>query len=370
MVSSKHFLYIMLWDHPIETTIYKQMAIRFQVFPPKSTFAYIDLYTENTHAHSNFDLAQPPNMRWSFKQDWDRLLSGCFILTQLCFSDHEIFDSEVLPKMTWRKSSKNEDFLGGVFKTCVPVWSLPFPLVQRNMTLQTGNRSWNKTIFQLQWIFQGRVSGEPRKKTGPYFPLNPGCLLRILIMVYCVIPIYLCSIILYGPVFIAQVVIWGYPLADMNPLESWLVKMTYGTPLFFWAEIIPIFHWLGFVIPPPPQQKTNQGPFDHSFGENKYTHNIRCVCPPTAAAGWKATTPGTWLKMEGKGRNMHYYHKIHTLHIPRELTYATWQKGKSSSNVPFWGDMLVPREGIFIISVQTLQVIFFRQTFRPSANQR
>ena len=139
MVSSKHFLCIMLWDHPIETTIYKQMAIRFQVFPPKSTFAYIDLYQKkHTRTHSNFDLAQPPNMRWSFKQDWDRLLSGCFILTQLCFSDHEMLDSEVLPKMTWRKSSKKEDFLGlGVFKTCVPVWSLPFlPLVQRNMTLQ------------------------------------------------------------------------------------------------------------------------------------------------------------------------------------------------------------------------------------------
>jgi len=27
----------------------------------------------------------------------------------------------------------------------------------------------------------------------------------------------------------------------------------------------------------------------------------------------------------------------------RELTYPTWGKGKSSSKVPFWGDMLVPR---------------------------
>ena len=28
----------------------------------------------------------------------------------------------------------------------------------------------------------------------------------------------------------------------------------------------------------------------------------------------------------------------------RELTYPTWGKGKSSSKVPFWGDMLVPRK--------------------------
>ena len=30
-------------------------------------------------------------------------------------------------------------------------------------------------------------------------------------------------------------------------------------------------------------------------------------------------------------------------YIPsRELTYPTWGKGKSSSKLPFWGDMLVP----------------------------
>ena len=33
----------------------------------------------------------------------------------------------------------------------------------------------------------------------------------------------------------------------------------------------------------------------------------------------------------------------------RELTYPTWQKGKSSSKCHFWGDMLVPWRAAFYL---------------------
>ena len=37
------------------------------------------------------------------------------------------------------------------------------------------------------------------------------------------------------------------------------------------------------------------------------------------------------------------YKYIYILYIPpRELTYPTWGKGKSSSNMPYQGDMLIP----------------------------
>ena len=47
----------------------------------------------------------------------------------------------------------------------------------------------------------------------------------------------------------------------------------------------------------------------------------------------------------------------------RELTYPTWGKGKSSSKVPFWGDMLVPRR------VRLQLVLFFSRILKKYDHQ-
>ena len=64
-----------------------------------------------------------------------------------------------------------------------------------------------------------------------------------------------------------------------------------------------------------------------------------------------------------------------SVYIPsRKLTYPTWGKGKSSSKVPFWGDMLVPWRVYppfwkLIISPKTLTVGRWHFRFPPKQGE-
>ena len=72
--------------------------------------------------------------------------------------------------------------------------------------------------------------------------------------------------------------------------------------------------------------------------------------PPLAAA-WKTWSPEAltsgrnrswWIQRTCLAQEFPISWKQHKQLPSRELTYPTLGKGKSSSNMPFWGDMLVP----------------------------
>ena len=53
-------------------------------------------------------------------------------------------------------------------------------------------------------------------------------------------------------------------------------------------------------------------------------------------------------------------HGLYKGNIPsRKLTYPTWGKGKSSSNMPYQGDMLIPWRVIPLLRSKTTRIFLF-----------
>ena len=95
--------------------------------------------------------------------------------------------------------------------------------------------------------------------------------------------------------------------------------MTYGTPLFLLAEIIPIFHWLGFVIPSPRNKKQTRGSLITPLGRT------RCVCVPPDSSCRMEGHHTRYLVENGRERSQHAL-------LPQN-TYITYTQGTNLCNL-------------------------------------